>query len=162
MALLKQEVLIYAFGVTNSVDTVTLARCVLQIFSFASGNYLMIVYVTVGLVLMTLSNFFLFHYPRSHMKKAMQKTASQLRAANAAAFQEVISIAYCVFYFFNALSSMLSSSLVIGIRLSLTCSTPYVFWLHRQPGHRPDFIQAEGCLRLEGPDCALRCWRTSK
>lgn len=141
-ALFKQEVFIYVLGATNCVDAMvtyrnscngTLAGCERRIFSLASGDYLIMVYVLVCLVLMTLSNFSLFHYLRSHMKKVArgnvvtQKTASQLRAANAAVFQGVIFITFCVFYFFNAFSYILSSSLVIGIWLSLTCSALYVF-----------------------------------
>lgn len=141
-ALLKQEVLIYAFGAANCADTIvkytkycnsTLAECEVHIFSYASGNYLLMVYVMVCLVLMTLSNFSLFYYLRSHMKKVAQgsnvtqKTASQLRAANAAVFQGVLYFTFCIFYFFNAFSYVLYSSLVIGVWLSLTCSTLYIF-----------------------------------
>lgn len=140
-ALVQQEVLVYVFGVTSCVDAIlhipnycnsTLEKCERPISFSASGLNLIKVYLIVCLVMMTLSNFSLFHYLRSHMKKVAQgnvvtqTTASQLRAANAAVFQGVIYITFCIFYLFSAFMYTFSSHLVIGTWLSLTVSTLYI------------------------------------
>lgn len=140
IALFQQEVLIHVFGVTTLVDAIVNdpnhcngTLCELHIFSFTSWVHIMKVYLLLCFVMMTLSNFSLVHYLRSHIKKVAQgnivtqKTASQLRAANAAVFQGVIYIIFCIFYFLNGFMYTLSSSLIIGTWLSLTCGTLYVF-----------------------------------
>lgn len=142
VAVLQQEVLVYLFGVTNCVNTIcnypkycngTLEGCELDIFFHTSGYYLIKVYLMVCLVMMTLSNFSVFHYLRSHMKKVArgnivtQNMSGQLRATNAAVFQGVIYITFCIFYFFNAFVHTVSFRVVFGSWLSLTWSTLYVF-----------------------------------
>lgn len=141
-ALLQQEVLVCLFGVMNCVNVSlhnpnncngTLQECQPRFFYISFCFYIMKVYLIVCFVIMTLSNFSLFHYLRSHMKKVAQGNivthtmASQLRAANAAVFQGVIYISFCILYFFNAFTFALSSSLIIGIWISLTGIILYVF-----------------------------------
>lgn len=141
-ALFQQELFIYLFGVTNCADMAinytdycngTLEECELPIFSNASAFILTEVYILGCLVMMMLSNFSLFYYLRSHMKKVAQgkavtqKTSSQLRAANAAVFQGVIYVIFCLFYFVNAFLYTFSPSRIMGTWLSLTLSILFVF-----------------------------------
>lgn len=141
-ALIYKEVLIHLFGAANCVNTLvnystycngTLLECELPLFSTTAGFYIMKLHVMGCLVMMTASNFSMFNYLRSHMKKVAQgniltqKTASQLRAANAAVFQGVIYFTYCIFYFFTSFMYAFSPSFIIGTWISLTCTTLYIF-----------------------------------
>lgn len=141
-ALIYQEVLVYLVGGANCVDTLvnhparcngTLLACDLRVFFTSSGFYVIKLHVIGCLVLMTVSNFSMFRFLSSHLKKVMQgnvltqKTASQLRTTNAAVFQGVLFLTYCTFYFFSSSMYMFSHSVIIGIWFSLTCSTLYVF-----------------------------------
>lgn len=136
-ALFYQEVLVHLLGVANCVETLvsystrcngTLIECDLRLFSANAGFYIMKLHVMGCLVLMTASNFSMFNYLSSHMKKVLtQKTASQLRAANAALFQGVFYFGYCVLYLFSSYTYVFSSSFIIGTWLSIICTTLYVF-----------------------------------
>lgn len=142
-ALIYQEVLIHVFGAADCVNALvnyststcngTLLECERHLFSTTAGFYIMKLHVMGCLVMMTVSNFSTFNYLRSHMKKVAQgnvltqKTASQLRTANAAVFQGVIYFTYCIFYLFSSFTVTFSPSHVIGTWISLTFTTLYIF-----------------------------------